>query len=376
MRRWRITESDIDRIAIGAGILGTGGGGSSYMGQLMAKAHLQAGRRIEAILPEDLPEDGMVLAMGGIGAPTVSIEKMQEGHEGARLIAAIEHHTGRKVTALIADEIGGSNGISPMIPGAQLGLPVVDADGMGRAFPETQMTSFFVGGQETAPAALTDALGNTMLVTWAESPLHLERIMRASTIAMGCAAFMSTAPMSGGFIRRHGIRHSISLSWYLGEAVLAARAAKSDPVAAILAAGAGQHLIRGKVSDIERRITGGFARGKLTVLGLAEDKGRAMEIDIQNEFIVAREGGANIAMVPDLICVVDSESGLPVSTEELRYGLRVSVLCLPAPRLLRTQAALAVMGPRAFGYDFDFIPMGEPFDPAPVGAYQDRAENA
>jgi DUF917 family protein len=35
----------------------------------------------------------------------------------------------------------------------------------------------------------------------------------------------------------------------------------------------------------------------------------------------------------------------------LRYGLRVAVLGLPAPKELKSAAALAVVGPPAFGYE-------------------------
>ncbi|MYI69950.1 MAG: DUF917 domain-containing protein [Boseongicola sp. SB0673_bin_14] len=369
MKAWDVSPKDIDRIAIGAGILGTGGGGSSYLGQLKAKAQLAAGMTIKVVLPEDLPDDATVLPLGGIGAPTVSIERIDEGHEGIRLIEAIEAVTGRRIDALVADEIGGANGIAPMLPAAQLGLPVVDADGMGRAFPETQMPSFFVGGQNTAPSALTDVHGNVLVVTDARSPEMLERMMRPAAIAMGCSALMSTAPMSGAFLKMHGIRHSISLAHRLGDAVLSARSAKTDPVDAICAEGRGVCLMRGKIVDAERRITNGFTRGMLTVSGLDEDRGRVVEIDLQNEFIVARENGREVATVPDLICVVDSEDGTPVSTEELKYGIRVATLCLPAPKLLRTESALAVMGPRAFGYDLDFTPFAQPYDPAPAESY-------
>jgi DUF917 family protein len=61
--------------------------------------------------------------------------------------------------------------------------------------------------------------------------------------------------------------------------------------------------------------------------------------------------------VPDLICIVDIETGAPVTTEVLRYGLRVTVLGIPAPALLRSQAALAVVGPGAFGYAVDYQPL-------------------
>lgn len=369
MTHWTLTEQDLEAIAIGAGVLGTGGGGNSYLGLLRTRGLVRAGKTINIVRPCDLADDALVLPIGGIGAPTVGIEKLDEGGEALRVIAAIERVLGRKVDALIADEIGGSNGFSPMIPAAELGLPVVDADGMGRAFPETQMTSFFIGGQASAPAALADARGTVMVVTDAPSANDLEHTMRAATIAMGCTAMMSTAPMSGAFIKAHGINLSVSLAKGIGMAVINARRSKTDPVAALNAASGGRVLVTGKAVDIARTTTGGFARGVLTVEGMGADKGRSLTIDIQNEFIVAREGSEICAMVPDLICIVDSETGRPVSTEELRYGLRVSVLCLPAPRKLRSEAALKVVGPRAFGYDFDFHPMGAAFEPTQAPEY-------
>ena len=370
MTYWSLTESDIDRIAIGVGILGTGGGGSPYLQMLIAKQLLREGKRIRMIRPADLDPNAQIIGLGGIGAPTVSIEKMEEGFEGVRVLKAIEAHTGRKVDAVLGDEVGGGNGIYPMITAAHLDLPVVDADGMGRAFPEVQMTSFFAYGQASQPAALSDADGNTLVITQAKTPQMLEKLMRTATVAMGCTACMTTAPMTGDFVRRFGIAHTTSQAWTLGDAVIRARVAKTDPIAAILAEAGGTFLMTGKVTDIGRRIDGGFVRGTLTVAGLGADAGRTLVIDIQNEYLVATEGDKRIAMVPDLICIVDSETGRPIGTEEQRYGLRVAILSLPAPALLRTDVALALMGPRAFGYDFDFVPLGQSTEPAPVAAYR------
>ncbi len=370
MTYWTLTESDIDRIAIGVGILGTGGGGSPYLQMLIAKQLLREGKRIRMIRPADLDPDAQIIGLGGIGAPTVSIEKMEEGFEGVRVLKAIEAHTGRKVDAVLGDEVGGGNGIYPMITAAQLDLPVVDADGMGRAFPEVQMTSFFAYGQASQPAALSDADGNTLIITQAKTPQMLEKLMRTATIAMGCTACMTTAPMTGDFVRRYGIAHTTSQAWTLGDAVIRAREAKTDPIAAILAEAGGTFLMTGKVTDIGRRIDGGFVRGTLTVAGLGADAGRTLVIDIQNEYLVATEGDKRLAMVPDLICIVDSETGRPIGTEEQRYGLRVAILSLPASALLRTDLALTLMGPRAFGFDFDYVPLGESTQPAPVAAYR------
>lgn len=77
--------------------------------------------------------------------------------------------------------------------------------------------------------------------------------------------------------------------------------------------------------------------------------GRTLEVVFQNEHLVAREGGIVKAIVPDLICMVDSETLEPAPVETLKYGQRLRVLALRAPAMLRTPEALSVVGPQAFG---------------------------
>ena len=54
-----------------------------------------------------------------------------------------------QLAAVMAGEIGGGNGIEPLVVGSRLGLPVVDGDLMGRAFPELQV-------QSQTPAAVAE----------------------------------------------------------------------------------------------------------------------------------------------------------------------------------------------------------------------------
>ena len=62
-----------------------------------------------------------------------------------------------------------------------------------------------------------------------------------------------------------------------------------------------------------------------------------------------------LATTPNLIVIMETETGLGLETEALKFGLRVSVLCLPAPEKLLTPQALKVVGPRAFGYEVDVV---------------------
>ncbi len=354
---WSVTEDDLESIAIGAGILGTGGGGNPYRGKLLARRHLREGGRMSVVSLDDLPDDALGVSVGGMGAPVIGIERIIRGDEALTALRRLEQRLGRPVTHVVPGEVGGSNSTIPLVVSAQSGLPVVDADGMGRAFPELQQTTFFIEGAPPSPAAIADYRHSTLVFDDLPDAKSLERIARAATVAMGGAASFAFAPMSGAEMRRMAIPGTLSLARRVGAAVREARRLHEPPVAAACAATGGQVLFWGKVTDVQRRLVAGFARGQLQLEGSGECRGSTMRIAFQNENLVAWRDGDVAATAPDLICLVDELSAEPVTTEIVRYGLRVAVLGIPAPPLLRTERALAVVGPRAFDYDVPYRPL-------------------
>lgn len=349
---WQIDEAALERIEIGAGILGTGGGGNPYLGRIMARELLRAGHRITVVNVDEVPDDALVTSIGGMGAPVISIERPPQGDEYQRALRALERHVGSTFTHIVPGEIGGSNSTRPLIAGAQTGLPVIDGDGMGRAFPELQMCTFMMEGVPAMPAALADYNGYTVIFDHATDPQVLERYARAVTIQMGGAAGYAFPVMTGADLKRTVIPGTMTLAHRLGDAVLQARGEHRDPVAAVLDVMGGIALFQGKITDVSRELVGGFARGKVTIQGNGGDHGGTLIIDFQNENLIARDGDGTVrAVVPDLICIVDQETAAPVTTEVLRYGLRVAVLGIPAPEQLRTANALKYIGPEAFGYE-------------------------
>jgi DUF917 family protein len=155
-------------------------------------------------------------------------------------------------------------------------------------------------------------------------------------------------------VKEWGVLHTVTKATALGQEVLKARAAHDDPIEAVLAHADGKIIFKGKVSDVNRRTTGGFLRGTATLDGLDSDRDSKLELAFQNEWAVGLRDGKPIVMTPDLICVLDTVSGEAIGTETLRYGQRVTVIALPAPEVLLSPKGLEHVGPRAFGYDLDF----------------------
>ncbi|MCY3780480.1 MAG: DUF917 domain-containing protein [Chloroflexi bacterium] len=365
----QVTLDDTLAIAVGAGILGTGGGGSTYLNRLRLENELRGrGGAVTVIQADDVPDDALVCAVGGMGAPTVSNEKLQAGQEIATAVRALEDHLRQKIYALIIGEIGGGNALGPMVAALQLGLPVVDGDGMGRAFPELQMDTFMIYGVAPAPFVLADAHDNVSIFTRIGSAEQAEDFARSLTIEMGGSAALVMPVMTGAELKATIIRDTVSLAKRIGDAVLDCRAHSIEPAETVAALCNGKVLFTGKIVDVERRTVGGFARGRLVIsafnpfqppsIAMGGPRGVAqLEIDFQNENLIARSNGSVLCTVPDLLTLVTLDDGEPIGTESLRYGLRVAVLAMPAPKELKTPEALAVVGPRAFGYDVDFSPM-------------------
>jgi DUF917 family protein len=304
--------------------------------------------------PMALEDDDMVAVVSKMGAPLVGQERLGDPVHLARAVEVMEDYLGKPFRAIMSVEIGGSNALSSFLAAAMLDRPVVNADAMGRAYPEAQMTSFAIGNLPMFPLSLVDVRDNEVIVTRAASWKWMERISRKVCTEVGSTAATCKAPRTGKEVKEWGIHYTVTKAVELGRAVMDARARHADPVQAVLDHEGGKQLFRGKVIDVARETTGGFLRGSTVIEGMDADKGSRMELAFQNEWAVAFRDGSPVAMTPDLLCLLDTVSGSAIGTESVRYGQRVTVVALPAPELLTTPAGIAAVGPRAFGYDIDF----------------------
>jgi uncharacterized protein len=355
-----IALEDLRDLARGAAVLGTGGGGDPTIGRLLVEQALLDGGRIVLVDADELEPDAFVVPTAMMGAPSVMIEKLPAGDEGVAALRALEAHLGRKVDATMPIECGGINSMIPLAVAARTGLPVVDADGMGRAFPELQMETFGVYGIAGTPMAIADERGNTSIISTRDNE-RMEWYARGLTIRIGGAAHTASYPMTAADVVRTAVPRTITLGILIGRTIREARERHEDPFEALANAltetlyERGSVIFEGKVIDVERRTEGGFTKGRARVAPF--EPGDHLDLTFQNEQLMATVGGQVRAIVPDLICVLDAETAEPITTEHLRYAQRVRVFAISTPAMMRTPEALRVFGPAAFGLDHDWEPV-------------------
>ncbi len=246
----------------------------------------------------------------------------------------------------------------PFALAARLGLPVIDVDGMGRAFPELQMVTFYLDGISATPGIFTDEKGNVALLSTIDN-VWTERIARAATVQMGGSTMVAMYSMTGKNLKESGVHNTLKLEEEIGKSIRLAKQKNANPINEVLKKVGGFELFRGKISDINRKTESGFAKGAATIDGLNEYKGETLTLRFQNEHLIAQTDQRILCTTPDLIAVLDVETGLPITTEGIRYGARCVVIGIPCHPKWRTEKGIATVGPKYFGYDIDYVPVEE-----------------
>ena len=191
---WYISPVDVELIASGTGVLGTGGGGSSYNMALYTLDVLRKGGegKMRVISPESLKDTDLCVFGAGYGAPSVSDERISSGTDVFAAIDAVNQVLGfSDFQGIVADEIGGGNGLVTFPTSARYDRPVVDCDLMGRAYPTMEHATPYVYGQPCLPCATADSKGNVAIVMvsclfLAETAAHCSRGPSRTSGWKGC----------------------------------------------------------------------------------------------------------------------------------------------------------------------------------------------
>ncbi|RMZ47798.1 hypothetical protein AFCA_000536 [Aspergillus flavus] len=399
---WYISPVDLEFMAAGTGVLGTGGGGPSRIQYLHCLQFLQApgyAGNMRVVKPASLRDSDVCVMGSWFGAPSVSSERLSAGTELALAIESCAQVTGKKdFHAIVTDEIGGGNGLSAFPSGVMYDIPVVDGDLMGRAYPTLEHCTPYVYGFSSTPCAVADGRGNVSIILHAESNRRAETMARSQCVDLGNRVALSTAPLTGAQTKKYIIPNTISQAWYIGRAVYRARRSKTDMIQAIFDTSPGKLLYTGKIIDVKRDVSRGYTMGYCLLAPLSSDErestipsgcadgleeNRYLVIPFQNEFLYAAytdpEAPEEIAKqevictVPDLISIL-GQDGEAIGSQELRYGLKVNLIAMAAHPLWTTEEGLSIGGPKGFGLDMEWTKLGEYWEPRSVIEEFNRCE--
>jgi uncharacterized protein len=350
---WQLRADDVPALAAGAALMGGGGGGSTRAAAMLAERALRVAGPLDVIDAAEMPPAAHGTPLGLVGSVTVFEEKPPSGTEVQHAAAAMERYTGIRLDAVLPFEAAGVNALLAVTAAAALGLPLVDADGMGRAFPQLDQTVFTLHGLPVSPMVLADDKGSLTILDRVDGFLG-ERLARSVVVTMGGWALLLFAPQLAENLARYSITGTMRKALRLGETLL------RNDFSAIVSVHGGRALFRGRVVEVERGSRGRFGGG-CAVLRHLDDRDRLLRLEFQNENLLAMEDGEVRACVPDIIGLLEASRCTPVTSEELRYGLELDVVALPCAPAWRTPTGLGLVGPRAFGYDVAYtIPRAGP----------------
>ncbi|MEG6523867.1 DUF917 domain-containing protein [Desulfotomaculum sp. 1211_IL3151] len=364
MMRENFVDQDILPLTLGSILLGSGGGGNAFTLTTPLENDLKRNKqRIKVIPYHQLPDNYTVASVGLLGSPELMEENLPDGSEGKRAINLLEKAINRKVDALFALEAAGINILYPLMVAAKTGIPLVDGDGMGRAFPELHMTTFHIYGQPGTPSALANSEGKEDLF-FHEDNFLFDLNIRKALVKYGGVGYFAGQAMTGREMKEFIVPGTLSFALEMGLAL------KNGPyedtfqglshVTKNSIYGQAIELFIGSVVEI-----GNIATQKLksvVLKGIKHYQADSFQVLIQNENVFAYRNDKMVAMVPDIISFLEYPSGKPINNNEIYNGMQIAVIGIPCPNMLRTTKALTVVGPASFGYKSSYEPL-EMFHP-------------
>jgi DUF917 family protein len=356
---------EVEDILMGATILGSGGGGGLAYGVDQMLRIYDGGRAVSLATPEEIGADAMVACPYAVGAMTTA-EMDPYGdrphaaeHPSVLAVRALGNHLGQDFAALICGELGGSSVADAFYPAAVLGVPVIDADPVGRAVPEVQHSMFSIHGVPIAPFAVVNEIGDTAIFTDVADDERAEALIRAMAVASRNAAWVADHGLPWSDLRDIAVLGTLGLAERVGraqrEAVETVEAAQ-DVADAVAAAGDGVVVFRGTVTSSDWRDADGFTVGETAIEGADAWTSSTYRVWFKNENLIAWRDGIPDVTCPDLICILDGD-GMPLTNPDVAVGSSVCVVAFPSAPQWRTKKAIEILGPSHFGLDVDYVPV-------------------
>lgn len=353
----------------GCTVMGTGGGGAPERGMQLLSSALESGNQVAWIDMEDISDDGWTASTFGMGSIAPQTEETRKEIERMGLkpadidfslsIEELMRFADLQLEALVPIELGGSNSANPLVLGAQLGLPCVNGDYAGRAIPEIEQTTPVLAGKGLTPLSSVDRWGNVCFIKEAAGAAMTERLGKMLSVAAFGGCLMTGYLMQGREMKEVIVPGTLTMCLELGKAIREAREEGKDPVEAIVSFTEGWLLFQGEVVEKEWEDRGGYMYGTNHLKGMGRFEGHKMSVWFKNENHVVWKDEKPFATSPDIVALVELETGEPKTNTAIAVGDRMAVIGMKGVDVFRTPEGLKVLGPKHFGFDFDYVPIEE-----------------
>jgi len=360
-------RQELEALLIGLGIMGTGGGGDPKgWGRSVFDADQKAQREYRLIDPCDVPDHAFVLSGGYLGsvAEDASLDRVidnwESGFELEKAIRVLEAEHGQTADFLVPFELGGGNTPVVMSCAARLDIPMIDGDGVGRAAPETHMSSFLGHGVPLTPMPLIGADGSEVVVRHGDIFLA-DEVGRCVSSRRQQLVANAHYGMSGKDLKRSVVPNSVSRALALGTYVRRLELEDEAALDAVSEFVNGYPLLHGKVQYISEKNVSGFYVVRVVIEGIGRDTGRTLELVVKNEVMCAKRGEQPLVLFPDLVLLLDPQTLEGVMTPELtldREILLIAVPCHPVVReALQSPAGTEAFSSARYGESIPYVPV-------------------
>ncbi|MFD6700984.1 MULTISPECIES: DUF917 family protein [unclassified Microbacterium] len=316
---WRLRPEDVAALALGCALLGSGGGGTTTMLELMLAGDDSGPRPLADV--DELDPSTPCFGAAFVGSTILLGERMPGLAPFGRLVAAAERWLGTRIPAVCSIEGGGLNSLVPFLFAGE--RTIVDADCTGRAVPELDQMSLFVDRVPGLVFTCESGAGGVALVE-TDRAVDAERIVRSAIIQAGGSGAAVLAGFTVGDLREHAMPGHQRRALALGRAFLAARFAPPAELAARLGA---RLLTEGRID----RISAHHADPHVQSVEIAGPGGAVDRVVTRSESLAVLSDGELLASAPAIIVVLDAASREILQVTDLVPGRRVVVLSLPAP---------------------------------------------
>jgi DUF917 family protein len=364
-------QSQVEDLARGTTFFGTGGGGEPTQGVKALLSELEQGKEISLIDVQELNDMDLVACpflMGSIAPMTK--EKMKEMEffglfkktydyktMMARAVEELSNYTGKEIKAIVPIELGGANTAAAIAAASSLNLKIIDGDFAGRAIPEIPQTTPFLSGKTLCPISSVDEYGNICIIKNAINVLVAERIGKYLSAASFGVAAQCGFLMSGKDAKETVISKTVSECLEVGKFIRESRESGQNVLNLLVQKVNGWLLFKGIVVAKQTEDKDGYYWGVHTINGLDEFSGQTFKIWFKNENHISWKNDKPFVTSPDLIIVVEMNTGEPITNTNLKVNDHVGVIGIKAKEIFRTQKGLDILGPKHFGFDYSYKPI-------------------